>query len=55
MAETTTTPATTPVEAAPEKSMMKNILMWVISLAVLALIIYVASRAWKKGQVAPTA
>lgn len=51
---TETTPAKTETkDDAPKAGMNgKKILMWVISLVALAIVIYVISRAWKKGQTA---
>jgi hypothetical protein len=51
---TETTPAKTETTPEAPKAGMngKKILMWVISLVALAIVIYVISRAWKKGQTA---
>lgn len=35
----------------PKPSMLKFILAWAISLLVLFVMVYVISRAWRKGQV----
>lgn len=45
---TTTTPAKT--ETTPTPTPTKKILMWVLGLVSLAIVIWVISRAWKKGQ-----
>ena len=47
--ETTTTPAKTEkTETTPSPT--KKILMWALGLVSLAIVIWVISRAWKKGQ-----
>jgi hypothetical protein len=50
--ETQTTPVATPMVVATPTPIWKSALALITSLLVLALFIYVISRAWKKGQVA---
>lgn len=50
MATETTTTTTTPAKTETTPSPTKKILMWVLGLVSLAIVIWVISRAWKKGQ-----
>ena len=56
MANEAETPATTaPAMVAESTPLWKSAIAWVIGLVLLFILIYVISRAWKKGQAAPAA